>query len=119
MSAKATGIKRILNAALYSWDGLRAAYQSEAAFRQELVLCAVAIPFAMWCDVTKLERVALIGSLLLVLMMEIINSALEATIDRISDEIHPLAKKAKDLGSAAVFLALVNAAIVWCYIILL
>jgi diacylglycerol kinase (ATP) len=118
MSDKPKGLQRLMLACGYSWDGLRATFRTEAAFRQELALCAVLVPLALWLDVSGVERALLIGSLLLVLMMEIINSAIEAVVDYISAERHPLAKKAKDCGSAAVLIALLNAALIWAAITL-
>ena len=103
----------MLNATRYSLDGLAAAYRNEAAFRQLLLLCVAAIPAAFWLGRTGVERALMIGSVLLALIVEVINGAVEAAVDRVSLENHPLAKRAKDLGSAAVMLALVNAALVW------
>ena len=111
-----TGLTRLFNATLYSWQGLKAAYKNEAAFRQELAACLVLFPFAFWLANNALELVILISSLFLVLICEIVNSAIEATIDRFGDEVHLLAGRAKDMGSAAVFLALLNASICWLII---
>ncbi len=108
-----SGFMRLVNALRYSWDGLRSAFASEAAFRQELLLFVLLTPIALAVDVSGGERGLMIGSLILVLIVEVINSAIEATVDRISDERHPLSKKAKDMGSAAVLLSLINAAAVW------
>ena len=108
-----TGLRRILNAARYSMDGLRAAYRHEDAFRQEIWLTLVAVPLALWLGEGALERALMIGSVLLVLVVELLNSAVEATVDRVSLERHELAKRAKDVGSAAVLVALLNAAVVW------
>ena len=108
-----TGLRRILNAARYSMDGLRAAYRHEDAFRQEIWLTLVAVPLALWLGEGAIERALMIGSVLLVIVVELINSGLEAAVDRISLDKHHLAKRAKDIGSAAVFVALVNAAAVW------
>ncbi len=113
MASNVTGLTRIIKAAGYSWKGLRAAWQYEAAFRQETVLAVIAIALACWLDVDPVTRVLLIGSIVLVLIMEILNSAIEAVVDRIGSEIHPLAGRAKDMGSAAVFLALILAFFVW------
>ncbi len=115
---KPTGLVRLIRAFGYSWDGLKAAYASEVAFRQELVLLAIGVPLACCINVANVERVLMIGSLLLIMLVEIINTALEATIERISTEQHPLSKKAKDLGSAAVLISLVNAAIIWGMIVI-
>ncbi len=111
-----SGFTRIANATLYSWQGLKAAFQNEAAFRQELAACLVLFPFAFWLANDGLELIVLISSLFLVLICEIINSAIEATIDRHGDEVHLLAGRAKDMGSAAVFLALLNASFCWLII---
>lgn len=108
-----TGLKRIINAAGYSWAGLRAAFRHEDAFRQEVLLAVVLIPLALYLGDTAVERVLLIGSVLLVLIVELLNSAVEAAVDRISLEHHHLIKRAKDMGSAAVLIALINAAAVW------
>jgi diacylglycerol kinase (ATP) len=113
-----TGLRRVLNATHYSIAGLAAAARHEDAFRQELILVLLLTPLAFWVGDTGVERALLIGSLILVLIVELLNSAVEATVDRISFESHRLAKRAKDLGSAAVMLSLANAGIVWLLIIL-
>jgi len=113
-----TGLRRVLNAAHYSLAGLAAAAKHEDAFRQELILVVLLAPVALWLGNTGAERALLIGSLILVLIVELLNSAVEATVDRISFENHRLAKRAKDIGSAAVMLSLVNAGVVWLLIIL-
>jgi diacylglycerol kinase (ATP) len=109
----ATGIRRVLNATRYSLEGLAGAVRHEAAFRQELVLAAILLPLGLWLGNDGVERALLVGSVLLVLVVELLNSAVEAAVDRISTEHHLLAKRAKDLGSAAVMLSLVSAAAVW------
>ena len=109
----ATGLTRILNATRYSWQGLRAALRHEAAFRQELLLALVFIPAAFWVGETAVELALLIGSLLLVLIVELLNSAIEAVVDRIGSDSHDLSGRAKDLGSAAVMLSLLLAGVVW------
>lgn len=114
----ATGLQRIIDATRYSLAGLREAARLERAFQQELLLAAVLVPLALWLGKTGVERAIMIASLVLVLIVELINSAIEATQDRISLEQHPLAKHAKDFGSAAVMLALLNAALVWLLILL-
>ncbi|NBX02860.1 MAG: diacylglycerol kinase [Alphaproteobacteria bacterium] len=114
---QAKGIMRILKAFGYAISGLKAACASESAFRIELVVCAIFIPIAFLLPVYGVERAALIGSLLLVLIVELLNSAVESTIDRISEEQNPLSGKAKDLSSAAVLVSIVNAAIVWAVIL--
>ncbi len=113
-----TGLRRILNAFHYSLDGLAAAYRHEDAFRQETWLTVVAIPLALWLGDSALERALMIGCILLVLIVELLNSAIEATVDRVSLERHQLAKRAKDIGSAAVLIALINAAMVWGLLLL-
>ncbi|MCL2830340.1 MAG: diacylglycerol kinase [Betaproteobacteria bacterium] len=107
------GLIRLRNAVRYSCDGLKAAYRHEQAFRQETWLALLMIPCACVLPVPLPHRALLIGSVLLVLIAELINSALEAVVDRISHERHELSKRAKDAGSAAVFLALINALVVW------
>jgi diacylglycerol kinase (ATP) len=108
-----TGLTRIIKAGGYSLAGLRAAFINEAAFRQELALCAVLFPAAFWVGETGLERALLIGSLFLVLIVELLNSAVEAAIDRFGGEQHELSGRAKDIGSAAVFVTLLNVLIIW------
>jgi diacylglycerol kinase (ATP) len=106
----------VLNAIGYSFSGLRAAAKHEHAFRVELILVALLAPVALWLGDSGVERALLIGCLLLVLIVELLNSAVEATLDRISFENHRLAKRAKDIGSAAVMLSLVNAGLIWLLI---
>lgn len=108
-----TGVRRVINALRYSMDGLRAAYACEDAFRQEVLLAAVLIPLALWLPVSGLGKALMIASVLLVLAVELINSAIESVVDRISLDRHALSKRAKDLGSAAVLLALIDVAAVW------
>lgn len=109
----ATGFTRIINAAGYSWLGFKAAYKHEAAFRQELWLGIVLAPVALYFGQSYSEKAILIASLVFILLIEILNSALEAVVDRFGDEIHPLAGRAKDMGSAAVFLAFIVAGLIW------
>ena len=113
-----TGLKRLISAARNSFAGLAAAVRHEDAFRQELILAAIFIPLGFFLGVNGVERALLVGSVLLVLVVELLNSAIEATVDRVSLEIHPLARRAKDLGSAAVMLSLVLAASVWLFVLL-
>jgi len=113
-----TGLARIVNAAGYSWAGLHAAFRHEDAFRQEVLLLLVLVPLAIYLGDSGIERALMIGSLLGVLMVELLNSAIEAAVDRISLEHHLLIKRAKDMGSAAVMIALVNVAIVWALVLL-
>jgi len=107
------GLRRIFNAFSYSIDGLRAAWCLEDAFRQEVLLACVLLPIACLVPVTNVERVLLIASVLFVLIVELLNTAIEAAIDRHSYEINPLAKQAKDFGSAAVLITLAIAAVTW------
>ena len=113
-----TGFRRVWNAFFYSIDGLKAAFQNEAAFRQEVLIAAVLIPVALTLSVDGLGRAMMIASILLVLVVELLNSAVEATVDRISLERHQLAKRAKDIGSAAVLVSLVNVGVVWTLVLL-
>lgn len=113
-----TGILRVIKAAGYSWQGLKAAWCHEAAFRQEVVLTLLLTPLACWLAESTIELALLIGSLLLVLMVELLNSAVEAAVDRVSGDHHELSGRAKDIGSAAVFMSLVNAAVIWLIILL-
>lgn len=112
-----TGLRRVWNAFHYSRAGLHAAYRHEDAFRQEVLLALVLVPLAIWLGEGAVERALLIGCVLLVLIVELINSAIEATVDRISLDRHPLAKRAKDIGSAAVMIALLNAVLVWALVL--
>ncbi|NIQ13873.1 MAG: diacylglycerol kinase, partial [Candidatus Dadabacteria bacterium] len=102
----------------YSWQGLKAAFKNEAAFRQEVYLSLVLIPLACWLGETGVERALLIGSLLLVMMIELINSGMEAVVDRFGGEHHELSGRAKDVGSAAVLIALINVMVIWCLVLL-
>jgi diacylglycerol kinase (ATP) len=112
-----TGLRRVWNALHYSLDGLKAAYRHEDAFRQELWLALLLIPVALWLGDSGVGKALMLGSLALVLMVELVNSAIEATVDRISLENHLLAKRAKDIGSAAVLMSLCNVAIVWALVL--
>lgn len=113
-----TGIRRLINAFGYSMDGFKAAYQHEDAFRQEVWLSMVLIPLAFYLETEALHRILMVGSVLLVMIVELLNSAVEAVVDRVSIERHALAKRAKDIGSAAVLLALINLGVVWGLILL-
>mgnify|MGYP001120464196 FL=1 len=113
-----TGLARVVNAAGYSWAGLSAAFRHEDAFRQEVFLALLLIPLAAYLGETGIERALMIGAVLGVLIVELLNSAVEAAVDRISLEHHLLIKRAKDMGSAAVMLALVNVAAVWALVLL-
>jgi diacylglycerol kinase (ATP) len=112
-----TGLIRLWRATGYSWSGLRAAWRNEAAFRQELALGLVLVPLGLWLGNTGMERALLIMAWLLVPFAELVNSSLEAVVDRIGDERHELAGRAKDIGSAVVMVALVNAAVVWLLVL--
>jgi diacylglycerol kinase (ATP) len=113
-----SGLERIWLAFGYSAEGLKAALKNEDAFRQELILAAVLIPVAWFLHVPGAAKAVMIASVMLVLIVELINSAVEAAVDRISLENHQLAKRAKDMGSAAVFLTLINVLIVWAVILI-
>jgi diacylglycerol kinase (ATP) len=113
-----TGLQRILNAAGYSWAGLRAAFRHEDAFRQEVFLLLLLVPLAFYLGNNGIERALMIAALLLVLIVELLNSAVEAAVDRVSLEQHPLIKRAKDMGSAAVMISLLNVVVVWLMVIL-
>ena len=108
-----TGIRRVWNALHYSFAGLRAAFSCEDAFRQEVLLAALLIPASFALPVGGVGRALMIASVLLVLIVELLNSAIEAAVDRVSLDRHHLAKRAKDIGSAAVLLALINVFLVW------
>ncbi|HEV8644179.1 MAG TPA: diacylglycerol kinase [Burkholderiales bacterium] len=112
-----TGLRRIWNALFYSIDGLRAAYRHEDAFRQEVWLAGVLIPLALFLPASGTGKALMIASVLVVLIVELLNSAVEATVDRVSFEHHRLAKRAKDIGSAAVLFSLINVAVVWLLVL--
>ena len=112
-----SGVKRIFRALFYSIDGLRSAWKNEHAFRQELALVIFGVVAAFLLPVSARDRLALIGVLVLVLIVELLNSAIEAVVDRVSLESHPLSKNAKDFGSAAVLLAMLLAGAVWAVIL--
>jgi diacylglycerol kinase (ATP) len=114
----ARGLRRIVNAFSYSVEGLAAAYMHEAAFRQEVAGVAILLPIALFVPVSGVGKALMAGSLLLVLVVELLNSGIEAATDRISLEDHLLAKRAKDLGSAAVLVSLVNVPVVWLLVLL-
>jgi diacylglycerol kinase (ATP) len=113
-----TGLARVWNAFHYSLAGLAAAWRNEDAFRQEVLLAAILIPLALFCPVSPVEKAIMIASVFLVIIVELLNSAVEAAIDRISLDRHLLSKRAKDIGSAAVLIALLNVVIVWALILL-
>lgn len=112
-----TGLKRLVNAFGYSLAGFKAAYKHEDAFRQEVLLAVILIPLALWMPLLAINKALMIASVLLVIIVELLNSAIEATVDRISLENHDLAKRAKDIGSAAVLVSLMNVVVVWILVI--
>ena len=111
------GLQRLLPALRYAWQGLKTAFQQEAAFRQEILLAIILVPIALWIGDKGVEQILLIGSVLLILIIELLNTSIEAMIDRISLDPHPLSKQAKDIASAAVFLTLLLAIMTWLLII--
>jgi diacylglycerol kinase (ATP) len=111
------GLTRLWNALGYSREGIIAAWQNEAAFREEILLAIVTIPLAIYLGHSGIERALLIGSIILILIVEILNSAVEAVVDKASPEKNELAKRAKDMGSAAVLFSLLNAATVWACVL--
>lgn len=113
-----TGVRRLINAFGYSLEGYKAAFKHEDAFRQEVFLALVLIPLAFYLGKNSIERALMIASVLLVLIVELLNSSIEAAVDHTSTEHHALAKRAKDIGSAAVFLALMIVAVIWGFILL-
>jgi diacylglycerol kinase (ATP) len=113
-----TGLQRLVNATRYSLEGFAAAIRHEDAFRQELILAALLVPLGLWLGNDGVERALMVGSVLLVLVVELLNSAVEATVDRVSLEDHRLAKRAKDFGSAAVMLSLATVGVVWLLVLL-
>jgi diacylglycerol kinase (ATP) len=112
-----TGIKRLVNAFGYSIAGTLAAFKHEDAFRQEVILAAILTPIAIHYGETAIDQALMISCLLLIIIVELLNSSIEATVDRISVKHHKLAKRAKDIGSAAVFFSLINAAVIWFLIL--
>ena len=115
---KVTGLRRLINASIYSYRGLIACFKSEAAFRQELAMAAVLMPIGLWLGNSGVERALLVGSVMLVLIAELFNTGIEYVVDRFGGEIHELSGKAKDSAAAAVFLALCNLAVVWVLVLL-
>lgn len=111
------GFGRVIKAWRHSLDGLAGAWRTEGAFRQEVILAAILVPIACLIPVPVLHRGLLIASVLMVIVVELLNSAMEATVDRISMDLHPLAKKAKDMGSAAVLVAILIAMLVWAAVL--
>ena len=115
---KPRGLTRVVRAAGASWRGLVGAFRDEAAFRQELALAVIVIPLGCWLGRSGIERAMLVAPMLLVLIIELVNSAIEATVDRIGLERHALAGLAKDIGSAAVFMSFVLLGAVWLLVLL-
>jgi diacylglycerol kinase (ATP) len=113
-----TGLRRLINAFGYSAEGFAAAFKHEDAFRQEVFLACVFIPLGLYLGKTRVEKVVLVAAVVLVMIVELLNSSIEASVDHTSIERHPLAKRAKDIGSAAVFLALGNFFLVWSLVLL-
>ncbi len=109
----ATGLQRLINATGYSIEGLKAAWRNETAFRQEVMLVLVLLPAAFWLGTTMIQRALLVLTIVLILIVELLNSAIEAVVDRIGVEEHPLSAQAKNMGSAAVLLILISTALVW------
>ena len=114
----AKGFKRLINACFFSAAGFKATWQHEEAFRQEVLLFVVTTPIAIWLGESAIEKILLIGSMVLVLLVELLNSAVEAVVDRVGFEHHELSGRAKDIGSAAVTLSLAWAAVTWALILL-
>lgn len=112
-----TGISRLFYATGYSIKGFQAAWQNEAAFRQEVIASLILITLTFFLPVTKIEQLLMIGSLVLVVLVELLNSAVEAVVDRVGSEWHELSGRAKDIGSAAVLVALVFATFIWIFIL--
>jgi Diacylglycerol kinase len=112
-----TGVERIVHATGYSIAGLMAAWRHESAFRQECVLAVVMLPAAWWVGRSWVEVALLAGSVMGVLVVELLNSAIEAVVDRVSVDLHPLSKRAKDIGSAAVMLSLITCSALWCTVL--
>ena len=113
----ATGIKRIINAFFFSIKGFKATWHHEEAFRQEILLFIVTTPLALWLGETPIDKLLLIGSVVVVLLVELLNTAVEVVVDRVGMEHHELSGRAKDIGSAAVFSALTWAAVTWVVIL--
>ena len=114
-----TGIKRIFNACFFSFKGFKATWKHEAAFRQEFLLFIVTTPLALWLGQNNIEKLLLVGSMVLVLLVELLNTAVEAVVDRVGLEHHELSGRAKDIGSAAVMLSLIWAAVTWTTLLII
>jgi len=114
----AKGIKRLINACFFSFAGFKATWTHEEAFRQEVVLFVVTTPLAIWLGETAIEKLLLIGSIVLVMLVELLNSAVEVVVDRVGLEHHELSGRAKDIGSAAVMMSLAWATVTWTLILI-
>ena len=112
------GLTRLIKAIQYSWQGLKAAFANEEAFRQEVFLAIVLIPLGLYLGNNGIERALLMGAVLIILIVELLNSGIEAIVDRVGTDHHELSGRAKDIGSAAVFLSLVNATVIWALVLL-
>ena len=110
-------LERLVRATKFSWQGLRAAFRNEAAFRQEFLLSLILFPAGLWLGNSGTQRALLAGSILLVMIVELLNSGIEAVVDRFGGELHELSGRAKDVGSAAVLLALLNVIVVWSLVL--
>lgn len=117
MKGTKQGFSRLLNATRYSWQGLKSTWRTEAAFREEVPLVLVLIPLALWLDISAVEAALLIALSVLILVVELINSGIEAVVDRIGAEHHELSGKAKDVGSAAVLLTILMTLTAWSLIL--
>ena len=115
---KTRGLERLINATIYSWQGLKATFKNEQAFRQELYLAVFLIPAGLWLGETGTERAILVGVILLVFIVEMLNTGIEAIVDRHGQEPHELSGLAKDVGSAAVLISLINVCVVWALVLL-
>ena len=112
------GLTRLIKATQYSWQGLKAAYAHEEAFRQEVFLAIVTIPLGFYLGNNGIERALLVGAIIVILIVELLNTGIEAITDRVGTDHHELSGRAKDIGSAAVFLSLVNATVVWIFVLI-
>lgn len=113
MKSTDTGIKRILKAFVYSYDGFIASFKSEAALRQDIIICAILFIVALFLPLDVISQLLMISSLIFIILMELVNTAIETVVDRIGDEYHILSKKAKDIGSLLVLIAFINATLIW------
>ena len=117
MANQTKGLTRVINAAGYSLKGLKAAWINEAAFRQESVAAIIAIIIAFYLDLSYMDRILLVSSVVLVAIIELVNSAIEAVVDRVGSEYHELSGRAKDIGSAAVFISIGLALFIWALVL--